>query len=63
MSRTKSAIRETKCKKCGKNFVIAVEHRYKDGSKYYCSWTCYNHRNDGNSYTDTKKFQNEVKSY
>ena len=42
----KEIIKEKKCKKCGKNFVVAIEHRYKDGSKYYCSWTCYNHRND-----------------
>ena len=37
---------EKKCKKCGKNFIPAPMHRYKDGSKYYCSWTCYLHRKD-----------------
>ena len=39
-------IREEKCAKCGKNFVVAIEHAYKEGSKYYCAWTCYNHRHD-----------------
>ena len=39
-------IKERKCKKCGKNFVVAVEHIYKEHGKYYCSWTCYNHRHD-----------------
>lgn len=38
--------KERKCKKCGKNFIPAIEHIYRQGSKYYCSWTCYNHRND-----------------
>lgn len=39
-------IKEKKCKKCGKTFIVAVEHRYREGTKYYCSWTCYNHRHD-----------------
>lgn len=39
-------IREAKCAKCGKNFVVAIEHRFKEGGKYYCTWTCYNHRHD-----------------
>lgn len=38
---------EKKCAKCGKNFVAAPYHRFKENSKWYCSWTCYNHRNDG----------------
>lgn len=38
---------EKKCKKCGKIFVPAPLHRYRDErSGYYCSWTCYNHRKD-----------------
>ena len=37
---------EKKCRKCGKKFIPAPEHRYHEGSKYYCTWTCYNHRND-----------------
>lgn len=35
-----------KCKRCGKEFLPAPLHVYKDGSKYYCTWTCYNHRKD-----------------
>ena len=52
MPRTKGSfnlntiIAEKKCKKCGKTFIVAVEHRYREGSKYYCSWGCYNHRHD-----------------
>lgn len=34
----------TYCKKCGKEFYRTPEHVYKSGSKYYCSWTCFNHR-------------------
>lgn len=37
---------EKKCKKCGKSFISAPMHAYRDGSKYYCSWTCYLHKND-----------------
>ena len=39
-------IPEKKCRKCGKTFIPAVEHRYREGSAYYCSWTCYLHRHD-----------------
>ena len=50
MPRTKGALnivlREKQCKKCGKKFIPAVEHIYREVSKYYCSWTCYNHRHD-----------------
>lgn len=34
------------CKKCGQEFVPAPLHRFKVGGKYYCKWTCYNHRDD-----------------
>lgn len=45
--KTKCAYFETrKCKRCGKKFIPAPLHAYKEGSKYYCSWTCYNHRKD-----------------
>ena len=37
---------EKKCRKCKKLFIPAPLHIYKDKSKWYCSWTCYNHRND-----------------
>ena len=39
-------IKEKKCAKCGKRFIVAIEHRYREGAKFYCSWTCYNHRHD-----------------
>ena len=37
---------EKTCRKCGKVFLPAIEHRYKEAGRYYCSWTCYLHRND-----------------
>ena len=39
-------IRLVECKKCGREFVPAPLHRFKVGGKYYCKWTCYNHRAD-----------------
>ena len=42
---------EKKCKKCGKIFIPAPMHVYHVGSKYYCSWPCYLHRDD----TEVKK--------
>ena len=45
----KNLIPEKKCRKCGKKFVPAPMHIYKEGrdhTKWYCSWTCYNHRKD-----------------
>ena len=39
-------IPEKKCRKCGKSFIAAPQHIYRDGSKFYCSWTCYLHRKD-----------------
>lgn len=39
---------ETKCKRCGKNFWVAPYHIYRDEKGMYCTWTCYNHRNDDN---------------
>ena len=35
------------CKKCGKHFIPAPYHAYQVNNDLYCSWTCYNHRNDG----------------
>jgi hypothetical protein len=37
-----------KCSKCGKVFLAAPEHIYRDKnkSKWYCTWTCFNHKND-----------------
>ena len=47
--------REEFCKRCGKIFVPAAQHIYRDYKGIYCSWTCYNHRNDGKSPIKTKK--------
>lgn len=38
---------EVYCSKCGKMFIPAPQHIYKDHKGIYCSWTCFNHRNDG----------------
>ena len=48
---------EKKCAKCGKNFISAPEHVYKTNRKWYCSWTCYNHRNDEGKIKDGGKQQ------
>ena len=50
------------CEKCGKEFVPAPYHIYKDEGKYYCKWTCYNHRNDTKeetAYEDSKLTERE----
>ena len=39
-------MRTVVCQKCGKEFTPAPMHIFKVGRKYYCKWTCYNHRND-----------------
>lgn len=35
------------CPHCGKIFFPTPMHVYKDSKHRYCSWTCFNHRNDG----------------
>lgn len=37
---------EVHCAKCGKVFIPAYYHIYKDSTKIYCSWTCYIHKDD-----------------
>ena len=39
-------VKIVECKKCGKKFPVNSLYRFKVGAKYYCKWTCYNHRND-----------------
>lgn len=34
------------CKKCGKEFYPTYYWTYKKNGFYYCSWKCFNHRND-----------------
>lgn len=38
--------REVVCKRCGKTFIPTYGWVYKEYDKYYCSFPCYNHRND-----------------
>lgn len=49
MSKDVYGIRTAVCPKCGQEFIVAAQHRYKAGKKYYCTWTCFNHRNDPNA--------------
>ena len=37
---------EKNCPVCGKHFVRAAKHLYKEGKACYCSWSCFNHRDD-----------------
>ena len=37
---------EAKCRKCSKNFIVAPFHKYHDIKGYYCSWRCFNHKDD-----------------
>lgn len=32
------------CEKCGKEIYTTYQWAYKEDSKYYCSWKCFNHR-------------------
>lgn len=43
---TVAGIKITACARCGQMFIVAPMHVYKAGGKYYCKWTCYNHRKD-----------------
>lgn len=43
----KNNLEGTICPKCGKEFFPYPQHIYKCGSKRYCSWTCFNHKDDG----------------
>lgn len=47
--------REACCKKCGKIFIPAPQHIYRDSKGFYCSWTCYNHRREKKSMYNSKK--------
>jgi hypothetical protein len=50
-----SILPEKKCRKCGKMFIPAPLHVYREYSKYYCSWTCYLHRKDKETDTHDKR--------
>lgn len=47
-------MREERCIKCGKIFIPAANHIYKDHRGFYCSWTCYNHRDDNTPYNRSR---------
>lgn len=44
-------LEEKYCVKCGKCFLPTFEYVFvtggKNNKKYYCSWTCFNHRDEG----------------
>lgn len=46
---------EVTCPKCGKIFCPAPYHRFKANHKFYCSWTCYSHREEKNDETVKKE--------
>ena len=39
-------MKELDCPVCGRHFLRAPKHLYKDGKACYCSWTCFNHRDE-----------------
>lgn len=51
------SFRIKRCKKCGKEFIPAPYHVYKDSHGYWCSWTCFNHRNDTVKQRGNKKYK------
>ena len=54
MNQWDNLFKEVTCAKCGKRFIPARFHVFKHGSKYYCKWTCFNHRDDKGA-SDCKK--------
>ena len=56
----KEIIKEKKCSKCGKNFVVAIEHRYKEGSKFTALGLAITTDTikSKNDYTERKFFEN-----
>ena len=52
---------ERGCAKCGKIFLPAAYHRFRDDHGWYCSWTCFNHRAEGR--TATKRVYKRVLQY
>lgn len=50
-------MKEEICKKCKKVFIPAPQHVYRDGRGMYCSWHCFNHRNDAKTERKIKKVE------
>ena len=48
------------CNRCGQVFIPAPMHIYKAGGKYYCKWTCYNHRNDEQGVKDNGEIVDSI---
>lgn len=44
-------LNEIICPQCGKRFIPAAQHIYRDRGRTFCSWTCYNHRKDSQGST------------
>lgn len=55
---------ERKCSLCGKLFIPAPSHRYRDKNKgtIFCSWHCFNHRNDNKPSTTIKAVEKCLRS-
>lgn len=34
------------CEKCGQVFIPAPMHIFKENGKWYCKWSCWEHRKD-----------------
>jgi hypothetical protein len=51
-----------KCAKCGKEFFATPSHVYKERvgknpRKWYCSWTCFNHRKEPKKFANCQKVE------
>lgn len=38
--------KEKRCAKCGKLFVPTYNHVFTERGKFWCKWSCWNHRKD-----------------
>lgn len=54
---------EVRCVRCGKLFIQAPQHIYKDHKGIYCSWTCFNHRKDVDATKKYRPCSYEVEQY
>ena len=43
---------ESTCPVCGKNFIPAPMHAYKQDGRLFCSWTCLNKYRNNSVYND-----------
>ena len=54
---------EKRCAKCDKEFYPYPEHIYRVGRRWYCSWTCFSHRNETNNATGRPTKRKAVEQY